>query len=110
MEIDRFTNQLKEAMEKSILHHISSGGWILPDYANRVKLPPSLITEVWNLVDTERIKKVLAERIEQELADRIVNHIASEIATDIKKILSDPERREAIRAMARNHIESLKEK
>lgn len=107
-EIDQFTSNLRAAMEKSIMHHISSGSWIMPDYANRIKLPPALISDVWAMVELDGIKKALAERVERELADRIVNHMAAEIATDIKQILSVPERREAIRALARQHIESLK--
>lgn len=102
--------KIKEAAEKSILQFISAGNWTSLNYADQVKIPKSLIDEVWQLVDTEKLKKKLKERIEEELADRIINQIATEIATDIKQVLSVPERREAIRALARQHIESLKSK
>ena len=42
-----------------------------------------------------------------ELAERIVNHMAAEISTDVKQILSVKERREALRALARHHMDSL---
>lgn len=103
----KIEQQLKDAAEKSILKIITEGGWIQPDYANRIHLPRDLMNEVWAMVDRDALKLRLKERIEQELADRIVNHIAAELATDIKQILSVTERREAIRALAREHMDSI---
>lgn len=99
--------KLKDAAEKSILKIISDGGWIQPDYANRIQLPRDLMNEVWAMVDRDALKLKLKERIEQELADRIVNQIAAELATDIKQVLSVPERREAVRAIARKHMTAI---
>jgi predicted transcriptional regulator len=105
--MSKIEQHLKEAAEKSILKIITDGGWIQPDYANRLKLPQDLVNAVWSMVDQDALKQRLKERIERELADRVVNHIAAELATDIKQILSIPERREAIRALAREHMESI---
>jgi len=102
--------KLKDAAEKSILKIISDGGWVRPDYENRIQLPRDLINEVWGMVDRGALKLKLKERIEQELADRIMNRIAAELATDIKQVLSVPERREAIRAIARDHMTSIMSK
>ena len=98
---------IKNAAERSILKIISDGSWIAPDYNNRVKLPSDFMADVWKLVDREKVKKLLADRIEDQLADRIVNAIAAELATDIKQILSVTERREAIRSLARDHMEAI---
>jgi predicted transcriptional regulator len=68
------------------------------------------MNEVWAMVDRDALKLRLKERIEAELADRIVNHIAAELATDIKRILSVTERREAIRSLAREHMDSIMQK
>ena len=68
------------------------------------------MNEVWAMVDSDALKLRLKERIEAELADRIVNHIAAELATDIKQILSVTERREAIRSLAREHMDSIMQK
>lgn len=103
----KIEQQLKDAAEKSILKIITEGGWIQPDYANRIQLPRDLMNEVWAMVDRDALKLRLKERIEQELADRIVNHIAAELAIDIKQILSVTERREAIRALAREHMDAI---
>ncbi len=108
--MDTLSKQIKDAAEKSILKIITEGGWIQPDYANRIKLPAEIMQEVWQLVDREKLKKNLVTRIESELADRLINQIAAELATDIKQILSIPERREAIRALAREHMESIMKK
>jgi len=99
--------QIKHAAEKAVLKYIGEGGWIQPDYNNRIKIPFEVLTDAWSLVDRESLKTKLAERIESELADRIVNHIAAELATDIKQILSVTERREAIRQLAREHMDSI---
>ena len=98
-----FELAVKTAAEKAVLKIITEGSWIAPDYANRFKLP----ADVWKLVDQNQIKRHLAARIEEEMADRLVNHIAAELATDIKQILSVPERREALRHVARQHMESI---
>lgn len=99
--------RIKEAAENAVVKIIQEGGWIAPDYANRFKIPPDFLQDVWSMVDVQGIKRQLAVRIEQELADRIVNHIAAELSTDIKNILSVQERREAIRAVARENIERI---
>ena len=99
--------QIKSAAEKAVLHNITKGGWIENDYRNRLKIPGDLLQEVWSMVDRDKLKACLKERIERELADRLVNHIAAEMATDIKQILSVPERREAVRALAREHMNSV---
>lgn len=102
-----FEQAVKTAAEKAVLKILSSGDWIKPDYANRFTLPHEWLVTVWRMIDRDRLQAKLTERIEAELADRIVNHIAAELATDIKHILSVQERREAIRALARDHMESI---
>lgn len=99
--------QIKFHAEKAVLHFITNGAWLQPDYQNRVTVPAGLLQGAWALVDQDGIKKALAKRIEAELADRLVNHMAAEMATDIKQILSVPERREAVRQIARQHLESI---
>ena len=99
-----FSEKIQHQAEKSILSLITSGQWINLNYQDRVKLPVDFMEKVWQLVDQEKIMEQLACRLEEELANRIVNHMAAELATDIKQILSVSERREACRALARNHM------
>jgi hypothetical protein len=102
-----FEQALKTAAEQSVLKIISSGNCTENSYSNRFKIPVEFVADIWKLVNIEKLKTALASRIEEELADRIVNHIASEMATDIKQILSVKERREALRSIARQHIDSV---
>lgn len=99
--------KLQQQAEKSILSMITKGNWIQPDYSSRVKLPQDFMESVWQSVDQDKVKAQLASRLESQLADRIVNHMAAEIATDIKQILSVKERREAVRALARKHMDEI---
>jgi len=107
MSEQTFEQKVRELAEKGILRIISDGAWVQPDYHHRIQLPRDLMNEVWGMVDRESLKKKLAARIEAELADRVVNAIAAELATDIKAILSVPERREMLRALAREHLTSI---
>lgn len=102
-----FEQKVHELAEKGFLHMLSQGSWVQPDYAHRVQIPKDLMEQVWALVNQKELKKKLAGRIESELADRIVNAIAAEIATDIKSILSVPERREMLRSLARQHLTAI---
>ena len=98
---------IKTAAEKSILKMVQDGAWYATDYSNRIKLPSDFMAQVWALVDTKKVQAAMAARLESELADRIVNALAAEMATDIKQILSVTERREALRQVARNHVERI---
>ena len=102
-----FENAVKEAAEKAVLKIISEGQWIQPDYANRFKMPPEMLSEIWQMVDVTKLKVAMVKRIETELADRLINHLAAEMATDIKQLLSVRERREALRSIARTHIDAV---
>ena len=102
-----FDQQVKAAAEKAVLQFIGSGGWLLPNYESRLKIPAEWIADCWRMVDADRLKDQIAQRLESELADRMVNHMATELATDIKQILSVKERREMLRGLARQHMDAV---
>lgn len=99
--------KIKAAAENAVLKHIEGGVWLAQDYSTRFKVPEEWMVECWKLVDKDRLRKQLTERLEAELADRMVNHMAAELATDVKQILSVKERREMLRGLAREHMESI---
>ena len=99
-----FEDKLRQAIQSNVLKSLAAGEWSKPDYNNRLTIPADLVKQAWELVDVEEIKTQLARRIERELADKLVNHMAAEMATDIKTILSDKDKREALRAIARSHV------
>ena len=98
---------IKVAAEKAVLKYVSEGGWLLPNYESRFKVPAEWVAACWNLVDSEKVKKQVATRIEAELAERMVNSMAAELATDVKQILSVKERREMLRGLARDHMDAV---
>lgn len=102
-----FETAIKEAAQRAVLKIVEEGKWVEPDYNNRFKLPKEFMHDIWLLVDKDKLKQAIVNRLHDELADRIMNHIAAELSTDIKSILSIPERREAIRALARNNIDQI---
>jgi hypothetical protein len=105
--MSNFEEQMKVAAEKAVLHMITSGSWIQPEYSARMKIPAEMLSDVWKMVDQDSLKRKLADRLESELADRMVNHMAAELATDIKQILSVKERREMLRGLARDHMDAI---
>lgn len=105
-----FEAKVAEAAQRAVLKLIAEGQWVQPDYSNRIVVPKDWMTHIWGLVDRDRVAKQIAELIEGELAARVVNAIAAELATDIKQILSVPERREAVRALARKHLANIMQK
>ena len=102
-----FDLRVKAAAEQAVLQFIGSGGWLLPNYESRLKIPAEWIADCWRLVDADSLKRKIAARLESELADRMVNHMAAELATDIKQILSVQERREMLRGLAREHMDAV---
>lgn len=52
----------------------------------------------------------MAENLERDIADKVSNKLAQELSTDIKQILSDKEKREDIRAYARNLLKKWEAK
>lgn len=102
-----FETQVNHAAQKAILKFLSDGGWLMPNYESRVKIPPEWLAQCWSMVDHQKVMQQVAQRLESELAERVVNHMAAELASDIKQILSVKERREAIRAVARDHLDMI---
>ena len=100
-----FEQAVKEAAERAVLRLVADGSWIQPNYESRMKVPPEWIAQMWAMVDADALRRKIAARVEDELAERMVAHMAAELATDIKQILSVKERREALRALARSHID-----
>lgn len=102
-----FEQAVKTAAEKAVLKFVQDGGWLMPNYESRLKVPAEWIADCWSLVDSAKLKAKIAVRLENELADRMVNHMATELATDIKQILSVKERREMLRSLAREHMDAV---
>lgn len=102
-----FEDKLKETIQHQIIASIHKADLLSLRYDDRFKIPEGFIAECWGLIDKEQLKADLSARLKDELIDRLVNHMAAEIATDIKQVLSVKERREAVRHVVRENIDTL---
>ena len=98
---------LANDIEVSIRKQIQETRLVNIPYSGMFTVPQDFIQDIWDSMDKESIKQKLTDRLESELVDRIVNHMAAEISTDIKQVLSVKERREAIRSVCRDNIDSI---
>lgn len=105
--MNNFEQAVKEAAEKAVLDFIQKGGWLMPNYESRLKIPAEWIADCWKLIDPAKVQNQIARILEAQLADRMVNSMAAELATDIKQILSVKERREMLRGLAREHMDAV---
>ena len=62
-----FDQQVKAAAEKAVLQFIGTGGWLLPNYESRLKVPAEWIADCWRLVDADRLKQQIAHRLKASL-------------------------------------------
>ena len=51
-EAPDFETAVKLAAEKAVLQFIGSGGWLLPNYESRLRIPAEWIADCWKLVDS----------------------------------------------------------
>lgn len=104
-----FEEQLQEAVQHSVLKMVRDGAVVLPDYANRAKVPAAKVQELYDSVDWDRVRTLVIEEVERAVADKILNAMATEMATDIKQILSNKELREEVRGFIRAGIRRVAE-
>lgn len=102
-----FEKDLLNSVKCSMVKQIDKTDFISIPYDCRPKLPPEFMQRAWEMVDQDSVIEKLSQRLESELVDRLVNSIAAEMATDIKQVLSVKERREAVRSLVRDNIDSL---
>ncbi len=103
-----FDEQLQQAMQDSLLKLIRSGEWCKLDYSAKVPLDAAFIRRLQASVDMEKVLTRVAEHVEGRIADAIFNAMATEINSDVKKILSNTELREDIRAVVREKIRAVR--
>ena len=106
-EENYFEKDLVNAIQNKVLEEIKKGSFISFDRQWKSQLPSSLLKDAWESVDYEAIKREMAKTIEKMLAEKIINMLATEVSTDLKSLLSIPERREEIRSVARRHLKHL---
>lgn len=96
-----FEQDVIQAAQASIIKLISSGDWLKMDYGSKIELPRDMMRSVYSGLDMDLIRQRVKEACEQRVADAVIHAMATEIATDAKKILSNAEIREDVRAFLR---------
>ena len=109
-DAESFNETMTRAVEHAVIKALAKGDWITFDYGARPKIDAAMLAGIWADIDMERVKARLKERIEDMLVERICNAMATEMAGDVKQVLGVPERREAIRALAREHLTEIMRK
>jgi hypothetical protein len=99
--------RISEEIEKAILSQIRDSSFIRFDRTWNSKVSSSMLDDAWEMVDHHKIKTEMAKILEQTIAEKVINLMASEIATDMKLILSNKDRREEIRHVARTHLKHM---
>lgn len=92
-----FEDAILSAAKQSIVKMFTDGNFVMPDYANRVKIPADLVSQVYGLIDFDEVLKILRPRINELVADRIAAAMSQELTTDVKRILSHEPTRLALR-------------
>lgn len=106
--VSEFEKDVLDAAKRSIVKVFTEGGFVLPDYANRYKIPADLVQRVYALVDYDKVIAALEPRINDLVADRIAAALAQELTNDIKTILSDRNTRERLRGAVRGVLEQAR--
>ena len=104
-----FDEDIQQAVRDSLVKLIRSGDWLKLDYSAKLPIDATFLRRVQNSVNLDNVLAKLTENIESRIADAIFNAMATEIATDVKKIMSNTELREDVRAVLRAKIRNVAE-
>jgi hypothetical protein len=99
-----FESRLVSAFEDSVVKMVRDGGFVQPNYEARMKIDPAFIRACYDKIDKARVIALVVERGEEHMANAIFNGMATELTSDVKRILSNVELREDIRAIIRTRI------
>lgn len=104
-----FEEQMMQAVEDSVLKMIRDGGFIMPDYANRPRIPSDKVQDIYAAINWDNVRRKVMDKVEDRCADHILNSMATEIANDVKQVLSNKELREEVRTFVRAGIKRVGE-
>lgn len=104
-----FDEDIQQAVRDSLVKMIRSGDWLKLDYSAKLPIDTAFLRRIQNSVNLDNVLAKLTDQIESRIAEAIFNAMATEIATDVKKILSNMELREDVRAILRAKIRNVAE-
>jgi hypothetical protein len=96
---DFLVTAILDAAKRSLVDAFNKGTFIMPDYANRMRIPADLVQQVYSLIDYKEVLDLLRPKINQMVADRIAATIAQSLTTDVKGVLGNEEMRKKLRTV-----------
>lgn len=104
-----FDEMIMQRVQNALLAEIEKGSWIKVPYG-MIEITPQMLREIFNKVDMAKVSALVLSSVEEMIATKIVHAMATELSNDVKKILSNNELREDLRASIREKIRQAAEK
>lgn len=99
--------KLLKVASQSVVKAIAHDNWTHIDYKNRFEVPSSFLVEVYNAIDTNKLKDTLIENIEKVLAKKVLDAFLTSTENDIRNALNIPYIRDDLRMIIKNHIQTI---
>lgn len=103
-----FEKTIMEAAQRSVVKMFNEGNLVMPDYANRVKIPPEFVSQVYALIDWQAVLESLRPKINEFVATKITHAMTEELGNDVKRILSHEPTRLRLRMVVASELDQLK--
>jgi hypothetical protein len=100
------TKLLKVATQ-ALVKTISQDNWAYVDYKNKFVVPNSFLVDVYNSIDTSKLKVELKENIEKALAKKVFDSFFNSTDNDIRNALNIPYIRDDMKMSIKTHIQNL---
>jgi ribosomal protein L15 len=104
-----FDEQLLQRIQTALLTEIEKGNWIKMPYGG-IEFSNETLRRIYANIDMTKVAAMVLDKVEEMIATKIVHAMATELSNDVKKILSNNELREDLRASIRGKIREAAEK
>lgn len=101
--LEKLGADLVSAAVESMTNAVRRGSYLGP-YANRLKVPDSLIEEVYQLIDRRAIIENLRPRINKMIVDMVLTRLRQDVAEQVKVAMTDPETRDRMKSAIMKEI------
>jgi len=96
--LSAFEQKLLASAQQQILKMFSDGSLVMPDYANRIKIPADLVQKIYSLIDYDAVLELLRPKINELVAKKILHVLTEELSADVKKTMSTGPIRDKLKA------------
>jgi len=107
MSDSNFETAVLNAAKSSVVK-LFEQGLLMPDYANRVKIPPALVEQVYQLIDWNSVLEILRPKINELVAVKITHAMSEELTGDVKRVLSHEPTRLRLRNLVACELDKIR--